>query len=170
MDKDKLNKRYKALRWTENICFWLGVAACIVPMLIASVKIVPAMESSGDKWAFGGVAIFFTAIVVLVLAKNLVKQLTANIPCALTVFVFVVALLVFIKLLSIVISDALAILTVGAIGSFFGVLLQFVSIACKHTADDMEIYYKRGKYEVNSRVSNGDATNGTQGNNNEQQV
>ena len=147
MDKDKLNKRYKGLRWAESICFWLGVAACIVPMLITSIKIVPAMESSGDKLAFGGVAIFFTAIVGLVLARNLVKRLASNIPCTLTVFVFVVVLLVFIKLLSFVISDALAILTVGAIGSFFGVLLQFVSIACKHTADDMETYYKKGKYE-----------------------
>lgn len=152
MDKEKLNRRYRALRVSQKITFWSGVAACIVPMILASIRIVPAMDDQSSRWAFGGVAMFFTAIVALVLTRNLVKQLAHNIPCTLAVFVFVVALLIFIKLLSIVISDALAILAVGAIGSFVGVLLQFVSIACKHTADDMEIYYKKGKYEYENQV------------------
>lgn len=147
MDKDKLNKKYRTLRWAEHITFWIGVAACILPMLIASIEIVPAIKSTESRLAFGGVAIFFTAIVGLVLAKNVVKRFASNVPCTLTVFVFIIALLIFLKLLSMVIDDALAILMVGAIGSFVGVLLQFASIICKHQADDIEIYYKKGKYE-----------------------
>ena len=146
MNKDKLNKRYKALRWAQHILYWLGNAACVIPMLIASVKIVPGIKTTESRLAFGGVAIFFTAIVVLVLAKSIIAQVANKIPPALIVFITVVALLIFMICLQKVIDEAVAILAVGAIGSFIGVLSGTASTFCKCSADDIEVYYKKGKY------------------------
>ena len=147
MDKDKLNKRYKALRWAQHISFWLGIASCVLPMLIASIRVIPSIKDTESRLAFGGVAIFFTAIVGLVLAKNVVKRFSANLPITLTVFIFVAALTVFMMCLQKVIDDAVAILTVGLIGCFVGVIFEFASIVCKYNADEIEHYYKKGKYE-----------------------
>lgn len=146
MDKDKLNKRYKALRWAQYIAFWLGNLACVIPMLVASVKIVPGIENTEGKLAFGGVAIFFTAIVALVLAKGIIAQVANKIPPALLVFITVAALLIFMICLQKVIDEAVAILAVGTVGSFAGVLIGFASTLFKCLADDIEVYYKKGKY------------------------
>lgn len=137
-NKEELDKKYKTYRWAEHICIALAAISCILPMVVASVKAVPETPDVGSKWAIGGVAIFFIVIISLILLRNFVKKFIANIPATLTVFISVIAMLLFLVCLKKVIDDAIAVLIVGAVGSFVGVILEIVSMICKIQADDIE--------------------------------
>ena len=147
MDKDKLNRRYKTLRWIQHISKWMGVAVCILPMFITSMKIAPKIENVESGLAFSSVGIFFTTVAALILVKGLAQQIASKIPPALAVFITTLILLIFVECLRKVLDEASAVLLAGVIGGFAGTLLGFVSIYCKGVADDMEIYYRKGKYD-----------------------
>lgn len=143
MDKVKIEKKYKVCRWLQYICLALAILSCILPMVISAIRVVPAMKETGSKLALGGVATFFIAIVALILLRSFVKKFIANIPATLTVFISIIAMLLFLVCLKKIINDAIAVLIVGAIGSFVGVVLEIVSMVCKMQADDIKELYRR---------------------------
>lgn len=145
---DLIVKRYKRFRWAQHILFWTALISCIAPIVIASIRVIPAAQDTESKLAFGGVGIFFIAITVLILFRNVVKKFAANIPCTLGVFVAMVAIALFLFLLEKIIDDALAIVVVGACGSFVGVLLEAISALCKMQADDIKRFYRGHESEL----------------------
>lgn len=101
------------------------------------------MKNTESKLALGGVAIFIIALVTLILLRNIVKKYLTNLPCTLAVFIIVVAMLLFIVCLDKIIDDAIAVLLVGAVGCFVGVILETVSMICKLNADDIKETVRR---------------------------
>lgn len=142
-NKEELDKKYKTYRWAQHICLVLAFVSCIAPMVISSLKVAPAMKNTESKLALGGVAIFIIAVVSLILLRNVVKKYLTNLPCTLAVFIIVVALLLFIVCLKKIIDDAIAVLLVGTVGCFIGVIFETVSLICKMNADDIKESVRR---------------------------
>lgn len=138
MDKIKIERKYKVCRWLQHICIALAAISCILPMIVASIKVAPETPDVSSKLAIGGVAIFFIVIISLILLRSFVKKFIANIPATLTVFISVIAMLLFLVCLKKIIDDAIAVLIVGAVGSFVGVIFEIVSMICKIQADDIK--------------------------------
>lgn len=148
MDKQKLSKRYKSFRWVQYISFILSIIACIVPVIVSCLRAVPSMERDGGRWAICGVGVFFAAIIALEVCRSLVQKFIMKIPYTLTVLISVGAMLGLIFCLEQIIDDAMAVLLVGLMGAAIGFVLELISILCKALADDIEEFYKRGKYDV----------------------
>lgn len=136
-----IERRYKKLRWAQHILFVLALAVCIIPMVVSSIKVIPAATDTESRLAFGCVAVFFITITILVLFRNVLRKFVANIPCTFGVLIVMVAIAIFLFLLKKIIDDALAIVFIGAVGSFFGVVLETISTVCKIKADDIKTNY-----------------------------
>lgn len=147
MEKARLKKKYKRLRWIQFITFIASVIACVFPVVLSCIKAAPTVEKTGGKWALGGIAVFFSAIILLIVFRSLVNKFVSKVPYTLVVLVSVGAVMLLIYCLKQIVDDAIAILAVGIIGAAAGFVLELVSIYCKTVADDIEICYKRGKYD-----------------------
>ena len=141
--RDELDRKYKAYRWAQHICLALAFISCILPMVVSSVKVAPAMKNTESKLALGGVALFIIAVVSLILLRNVVKKYLTNLPCTLAVFIVVVALLLFLECIKKIIDDAIAVLLVGLVGCFIGVIFEIISLICKMNADDIKETVRR---------------------------
>ena len=143
MEKLKIERKYKTFRLLQHLCLALAFAACVLPMFVSAVRVVPNTPDKGSKVAVGGVALFFIIIVTLILFRSYVKKFVSSLPCTLTVFIAVLAMLLFIVCLKKIIDDAIAVLIVGAIGSFIGVILEIASMLFKMNADDIKERFGR---------------------------
>jgi uncharacterized membrane protein YoaK (UPF0700 family) len=143
LDKDTINKRYRAYKWLQYITFVLSIAACTVPVVIAGINIVPEVKNTESKIALGGVAIFVAAAIALVVFRSLVTKYISKLPYSLTVFISVgVALLLMICLRKII-DDAIALLIVGTIGAAAGLVLELASMYFKTASKELKEMYER---------------------------
>ena len=154
MNKAKLNKRYKTLRWLQHITFVASIIACALPVVLSCIKAAPSVEKNGGKWAlggvvvfFGGVAVFFGAIILLIVFRSLVSKFVSKLPYTLTVMVSVGAVMGLVCFLKQIINDAIAILAVGLVGAAVGFVLELIAMYCKAKADEVKELYVRGKYD-----------------------
>jgi hypothetical protein len=142
-------KRYKRYKWAQLICFLLAIVSCILPPIIATLTFAPSLECVEDRLALDGVAIFFSAVVLLVVFRSLVKKLIAKIPFTLVVMLSLgVMLLLFICLRRIV-DDAITMLVIGLIGSGGGFLLEIASIYLGNRAEEEKEIYMRTRGDGN---------------------
>ena len=147
MNKAKLNKRYKTLRWIQYITFVASIIACALPVVLSCIKAAPSVEKNGGKWALGGVAVFFGTIILLIVFRSLVSKFVSKLPYTLTVMVSVGAVMGLVCCLKQIINDAIAILAVGLVGAAVGFVLELVAMYCKAKADEIKELYVRGKYD-----------------------
>ena len=135
MIKEKLEKRYKALKLTQTITFILSIVACTVPLIVACFFVVPAMKSGEDKWSLIGIAVVITVVILAVVLRSLIRKFIDKLPYTLIVVLVSVGMLVSVICLKRIIDDAIAVLWVAAISSAAALLLELTSMACKALAE-----------------------------------
>lgn len=139
-----MKKRYKRFRWAQYILFVLSIASCTLPIVVSSIRIIPTAKTTGSKFALGGVAAFFCAVIVLIVCKSLVVKFISKLPFTLTVLLSIGAMLLLMLCLKQIIDDAIAILLVGLIGALAGFALELGSMLCKSMAEEAKAIYLRG--------------------------
>ena len=140
----KLEKRYKRLRWTQHVLFWISIIAAIVPALIVTFKVGALYKvSTGIKWRLAGYAIFVVAIGFILIAKGLISKLRDKLPWAITAVVGTWIMTGFIAAIKSIIEDAFIISFALAIGCTTAAVLSAVSDLCKAQADTLRDEYNR---------------------------
>lgn len=140
-------KQYKRYKLTQYICFALSILCCIVPAIIAALKIAPAIKTTESKIALGGVAVVMVAIIVLTVCRSLIRKYIAKLPYTLTVLIAVGSMLLIVIGLEKIIDDAKAILLVGVIGAAAGFVFELISMYCESMAQYIKEEYLRRKAE-----------------------
>lgn len=146
MDNEKIEKivkKYKACRWFQHICFVLSILSCVIPLAVASIDTAPQMQSTESKIALGGVAVFFSAIVLLIVFRSMISKYISKLPYTLTALISVGVMLLLMLCLQKIIDETIAILVVGVIGIAVGLVLELVSMVCKAIADEIKERYRR---------------------------
>lgn len=131
-------KRYKRYKWAQYICFATSILCCLVPAIVAAVRIAPAMKTTESKWALGGVAFVMVAIIALVVCRSLIRKYISKLPYTLTVLIVIGSILLTVIGLEKIIDDAKAILLVGLIGAAAGFVFELASMYCKAMAHDIK--------------------------------
>jgi hypothetical protein len=131
-------KKCKRLKLAATILIVLSFVSCIGPVLIASVKIVPAMQSAGHKLAFCGITAFFAAVIILIYLRNFILKYIHVLPYTLISLIAEGTLLFLMRALNPVIDDAIAILTIGFVSGIVAFAFEMASIICKHFAKEIE--------------------------------
>ena len=143
MIKEKLEKRYKTLRWIQYIAFVMSIVACTVPLIIACVRVVPAVKSGEERWSIVGVGAVITSVILLIVFRSLVRKVIDKLPYTLVVLVSVVVMLIAAICLKRIIDDAIAVLWVAAISCASAFVLELTSMFCKIMADNTKEEYGR---------------------------
>ena len=137
-------KRYKKFKWAQIILFSLAVISCIIPVIVAAFKIGVTVKTTESKFALGGVAVFFCAIIIIIVFRSLVGKFISKLPFTLSVLISIGALLLLMLGLKYIIDDAISILCVGLIGAFAGFCFEAASMICKAQAEEAKEIYLRG--------------------------
>ncbi len=148
MIREKLEKRYKALRWIQYIAFGLSIAACFVPLLISCIRVVPTVETAEQKWSVCIIAVIITVIISCIALRSLIRKFIDKIPYTLLILAVSVALLALVICLKTIIDDAIAVLWVAAISSAVAFALELTSMFCKAMAEYTKEEYGRIKDDV----------------------
>ena len=143
MIKEKLEKRYKALRFTQYATFILSIVACTVPLIVACIRVVPAVKSGEEKWSLIGIGVVITSVILIIVLRSLIRKYIDKLPYTLIVMVASVVMLISVICLKRIIDDAIAILWVAAISAAAAFLLELTSMACKAFAEHTKEEYGR---------------------------
>jgi O-antigen/teichoic acid export membrane protein len=141
--KEKLEKRYKALRFAQYATFILSIVACTVPLIVASIRVVPAVKSGEERWSLIGIGVVITAIILVIVLRSLIRKYIDKLPYTLIVLVVSVVMLISVICLKRIIDDAIAVLWVAAISAAAAFLLELASMACKSFAEHTKEEYGR---------------------------
>ncbi len=137
-------KRYKRFKWAQYILFGLSLVSCLAPPVISAIRLMPSIKTTESKFALGGVAVFFAAMIILIVCRNLVRKFIHKLPYALTVMISIGIMLLLMLWIKRIIDDAIAILVVGLIGAAVSFVLELASMYCKSAADEAKEMYYRG--------------------------
>ena len=148
MIKEKLEKRYKVVRWIQYIAFGLSVASCFIPLMVSCIRVVPTVQTAEQKLSIGGIAVIITAIIACVALRSLIRKFIDKIPYTLLVLAISAALLVLVICLKTIMDDAIAVLWVAAISSAIAFVLELLSMFCKAMAEYTKEEYGRIKDDV----------------------
>ena len=142
----RLEKKYKGLRWTQHILFWLSIVAAVVPATVAVLKtgiIYSVAENEGGKRSLAGYAVFVVAVGVLLMAKGLMGKFKDKLPWATTAVVGTWIMTGFIAAIRAIVEDALFISFALAIGCTVAAVLSSISDLCRAQADALRDEYNR---------------------------
>ena len=142
-----MKKRYKRYKLTQYVCFALSLLCCLVPVIVSAIRVAPAMKTTESKFALGGVAVFFAAVIILIVCRSLIRKYISKLPYTLAVLLSIAAMLFLIICLKQIIDDAIAILLVGVLGAAAGFVFELVSMYCKVIAQEIKDEYNRRKAE-----------------------
>jgi O-antigen/teichoic acid export membrane protein len=141
--KEKLEKKYKALRITQYVTFILSIIACTIPLVVTCIRVVPEFKNGEERWSLFGVAAVITAIILIVVLRGLIRKFIDKLPYTVSVLIVSVLMLVLTICLKRIIDDAIAVLWVAAISSAAAFLLELTSMACKALAEHTKEEYGR---------------------------
>lgn len=141
-------KRYKKYKWAQVICFLLAIMSCVLPPIVATIARAPRLQTTEDKLGLGGVAVFFTAVICLVVCRSLVRKLIAKVPFTLVVLLTLGALLLLSVCLKRIIDEAITMLVIGLTGGGAGFIFEICSIYFGSEAENAKEMYLRGVGDV----------------------
>ena len=142
----KLEKRYKSLRWSQYILFFLSIIVAVVPATVAVFKtglVYSVSENEGGKWSLAGYAVFVVSIGVILMAKGLMSKFKDKLPWATSAVIGTWIMTGFISAIRAIVEDALFISLALAIGCSVAAVLSGISDLCKTQADVMRDEYNR---------------------------
>ena len=140
----RLEKRYKRLRWSQHILFWLSVISAIMPCAIAVLNrgiIYKAQEEK--RWALAGYAVFVIFVGVLLLAKGLREKFRDKLPWSTGAVIGAWIMTGFIAAIKAIIEDTLIISFALAVGCTAAAVLAAISDHCEAQADALRDEYNR---------------------------
>ena len=141
-------KKYKKYKWAHLICFILAILSCVLPCIVVTVITAPRMVTTEDKLALGGVSVFFTAVIALVVCKSLVRKLIAKMPFTLVVLITLFAILMLLICLKKIIDDAIFMMFVGIGGAGVGFIFELMATYYDGQAEEAKLMYQRGIGDV----------------------
>ncbi len=142
---EKLETRYKRLRWAQWILFISSILSAIVPAVTVALRVALTIKDSGRQISLAGFAVVILAIGALLMTWGLIAKYKDKLPWALlaTVGAWIMTLLLW--SLQKIIEDALFISLALAIGCTAALIMSSVSDFCKVQADGIEEEYRKGR-------------------------
>ena len=138
----KLNNKYKGYSWARGIFRVLSIISCTIPEIVVALDVGLTYKSSESKWALGGTAIAMSAIMLLIVLRNFVKENIPKIPWTIPVMVSFGIMTLLLWALKRVIDDAFAICLTGLIGACVAFIFNLVYMYCKSRADEIKDEYE----------------------------
>ena len=139
----RLEKKYKGLRWTQHILFWLSILAATVPGAVAVLKTGVVYKTESEKWSISGFVVFIIAVSAILMVSGLRDKFRDKLPWAMKAVVGSWVMFVFIWIIKSIIEDAYIISLVLAIGCTVAAVLGSISNLCEAQADSLEAEYNR---------------------------
>lgn len=139
----RLEKKYKGLRWTQHILFWLSILAATVPGAVAVLKTGLVYKTESAKWSLGGYVIFVVAVVAILMIKGLRDKFRDKLPWATRAVIGAWIMTGFIAVIKTIVEDAYILSLTLAIGCTVAAVLGSISDLCKAQADSLEDEYNR---------------------------